>query len=361
MFRRYKDYLPLSLLPDDEEGTPYRPQKTDMRRRLLTRGLVLVSVVVNLYFVYSSFTAWPAPLDDYQSLNTHPVVEEKALSFKPPNPRDNAVVTGLYTDAFATAVATLGHTLNVANSSASRLLFYLPDKISKRALCIASVSGWDPIPIERIAPPFSGVHRHFLDQYSKLHLWTLDQRGYESVVYVDADALVRRNFDELFRLPFTFGAVPDVYTTAQGYVTSFNAGVMFLRPDTELYNDMVAKIATARYPAEQAEQAFLNLYFGAEVLRLPYAYNANLAIKKRTPALWDALQDEMRIMHFTMAKPFLQGDYAEVPLNQLERNAEKVARKKPAFKREIVEWLEAWHETRRVYRSKLDKCNALTE
>lgn len=68
MFRRYKDYLPLSILSDDEDGTPYRPQKTDMRRRLLTRGLILASVVVNLYFVYSTLTAWPAPLDDYQAL-----------------------------------------------------------------------------------------------------------------------------------------------------------------------------------------------------------------------------------------------------------------------------------------------------
>ncbi|RPD71927.1 nucleotide-diphospho-sugar transferase [Lentinus tigrinus ALCF2SS1-7] len=332
------------------------------RRRLLTYGFIAVSVFLNLYFCYSALTSWPTPLDNYQPLNTHPIVDETALSvFKPPNSQDNAVVTGLYTDAFASAVATLGHTLNVANSSAARLLFYLPDKISKRALCIATVSGWEPIPIERIAPPFKGVGRHFLDQYSKLHLWTLDQRGYKSVLYIDADALVRRNFDELFRLPHTFGAVPDVYTTAQGYTTAFNAGVMFLRPDSELFNDMVAKIATARYPAEQAEQAFLNLYFGAEAVRLPYAYNANLAIKGRTPALWDALQDEMRIMHFTMAKPFLQGDYAEVPLNQLERNAEKVARKKSTYKREIVEWLEAWHETRRVYRSKIDRCDALRD
>ena len=273
------------------------------------------------------------------------------------NRKGHAIVTGLYTDAFASAVATLGHTLNNANSSAARLLFYLPDKISKRALCVASVSGWEPVPIERIAPPYRGVHRHFLDQYSKLHLWTLDQRGYKSVVYVDADALVRRSFDELFRLPYTFAAVPDVYATAQGYVTAFNAGVMFLRPDTDLFHDMVAKIATARYPSEQAEQAFLNVYFGAEALRLPYAYNANLAIKKRTPQLWGALQDEMRIMHFTMAKPFLQGDYAEVPIEQLDRNADKVARKKAAFKEEIAEWLEAWHETKRKYGSKIARCS----
>ena len=100
-------------------------------------------------------------------------------------------MTGLYTDAFAPAVATLGHTLNRANSSASRLLFYLPDKISARALCIAKASGWEPVQIERIAPPFRGVHRHFLDQYSKLQLWTLDQRNFRAVVYLDADTLVR--------------------------------------------------------------------------------------------------------------------------------------------------------------------------
>ncbi|KAI0359569.1 nucleotide-diphospho-sugar transferase [Trametes cingulata] len=294
------------------------------------------------------------------SRNTHPIVDTAALpTIVPVNPHDHAVVSGLYTDAFATAVATLGHTLNVANSSASRILLYLPDKISRRALCIATVSGWEPVPIERIAPPFRGVHRHFLDQYSKLHLWTLDKKGLKSLVYVDADTLVRRNFDELFRLPYTFAAVPDVYATSQGYVTSFNAGVMFLRPDSALFDDMVRKIATARYPAEQAEQAFLNQYFGAEVLRLPYAYNANLAIKKRTPALWEGLQEEMRIMHFTMAKPFLQGDYDEVPMDQLERNVEKVARKKSAFRAEIMEWFEAWQETKRTYGSKLAKCNAL--
>lgn len=269
-------------------------------------------------------------------------------------------MTGLYTDAFATAVATLGHTLNVANSSASRLLFYLPEKISRRALCIATVSGWEPVPVERIAPPHSGVHRHFLDQYSKLHLWTLDTRGFKSVVYVDADTVVRRSFDELFRLPYSFAAVPDVYPGAQGYTTAFNAGVMMLRPDSALFRDMVGKIASAHYPAEQAEQAFLNHYFGAEALRLPYAYNANLAIKRRTPALWAGLQQEMRIMHYTMAKPFLQGDYDEVPMDRLEKNAERVMRKKSGYKEEIAEWLEQWLETRRTYGSKLAKCNALT-
>ncbi|KAI0629422.1 nucleotide-diphospho-sugar transferase [Trametes polyzona] len=358
---RYRDYVRLPSFADGDSTNPYRGKNTSDRRQRLLHAVVALSALANLWFCYVFFTSWPNPLDNYQALNRHPIVDSTALStVGPVNPHDHAIVTGLYTDAFATAVATLGHTLNLANSSASRILLYLPEKISRRALCIASVSGWEPVPIERIAPPFRGVHRHFLDQYSKLHLWTLDKRGIKSLVYVDADTIVRRSFDELFRLPYTFAAVPDVYASAEGYTTAFNAGVMFLRPDSALFADMVGKIATAHYPAEQAEQAFLNHYFGAEVLRLPYAYNANLAIKKRTPALWDGLREEMRVMHYTMAKPFLQGDYDEVPMDKLEKNAEKVARRKPAYREEIMEWLEQWQETRRTYSSKLAKCNALT-
>ena len=270
-------------------------------------------------------------------------------------------MTGLYTDAFASAVATLGHTLNNANSSAARLLFYLPDKVSPRALCIARASGWEPVPIERIAPPFRGVHRHFLDQYSKLNLWTLDQRGYRAVVYLDADTLVRRSFDELFRLPYTFAAVPDVYLSSSepGYRIDFNAGVLFLRPNSTLFTSMTTQIARAHYPTLEAEQAFLNLFFGAEALRLPYAYNANLAIRQRTPALWDALRAEARVVHYTTMKPFLQGDYAEVPLDKLAANAARVARKKPLWKQEAQEWVEAWEETYRIYGNEFARCQAL--
>lgn len=286
--------------------------------------------------------------------NTHPIIEQTAL--EPINPRDHAIVTGLYTDAFATAVATLGHTLNKANASAERILFYLPEKVSTRALCIASVSGFRPHKIERIPPPHPGVHSHFLDQYSKLRLWTLDKAGYKSVVYLDADTLVRGNFDELFRLPFTFGAVPDVYVGAPGYTVAFNAGVLFLRPSSALFEDMVRKIATARYPTFEAEQSFLNHYFGAEVLRLPYVYNGNVAVKERTPALWAGMQAQMRVVHYTLAKPFLAGDYELVPMDELEKNAERVARKKPVYREEVEAWAREWRETRERYKAELAKC-----
>ncbi|CCM03924.1 uncharacterized protein FIBRA_06076 [Fibroporia radiculosa] len=287
----------------------------------------------------------------------HPLVDARVEPI-PAHENENAIVTSLYTDAFAPAVATLGHTLNSINSTARRIMIYLPDKVSRRAVCIASVSGFVPHPVARIPPPHSGVHRHFLDQYSKLQLWTLDSIGVKSLVYVDADMLAYHNFDELFSLPYSFGAVPDVYLDGRGYSVGFNAGMLFLRPSTEVFQDMVSKIATARYPAEDAEQSFLNHYYGKEAVRLPYAYNANLAIKKRSPELWADLRKEARLVHYTLVKPFLQGDYAEVPLEMMHKNAQSKMRVHGGVLREeVAEWEESWSETEAMYGDGFATCH----
>ncbi|KAL6305164.1 nucleotide-diphospho-sugar transferase [Sparassis latifolia] len=295
--------------------------------------------------------------------NQHPIVDEKVvepLTFE--NSNEYAVVTGLYTDAFATAVATLGHTLNAANSTAARILLYLPERVSPRALCVATASGFRPHAVARIPPPHAGVHRHFLDQYSKLRLWTLDTIGVRALVYLDADTLVRRNFDELFSLPYAFAAVPDVFLDSRAFASSFNAGVLFLRPDSAVFEDMLPKIATAAYPAEDAEQSFLNHYFGMQALRLPYAYNANLAIKKRQPEMWRHLMAaDVRIVHYTLVKPFLTGDYAEVEMEKLDKNVESKKRARGgAFVEEVEEWGRAWRQTRRLYGDVFDQCRSAT-
>ena len=202
----------------------------------------------------------------------------------PIDPKRNAIVTTLYTNNFAAAVATLGHSLQKANTTARLIMLYIPDKISEEALCIATSSGFEPHAVTRIPPPRNGrgVHRHFMDQYTKLTIWTLDRLGIDAVVYLDADTLVKRNLDELFRLPHNFAAVPDIFLDSRGFTTSFNAGVMFIRTSTDVFHDMVEKIGTASYRAEDAEQSFLNHYYGAEVVRLPYVYNGNQALKKRS-------------------------------------------------------------------------------
>ena len=62
---------------------------------------------------------------------------------------------------------------------------------------------------------------------------------------------------------------------------------------------MRAALGVARYPRGFAEQALLNVFFAADMLRLPFTYNGNITIKDRTPAMWEGIRDDMRIIHYT--------------------------------------------------------------
>lgn len=263
---------------------------------------------------------------------------------------------------YTVPVATLGYSLQNAGTSARRILFHIRGRLSPRTLCIVRAAGWDLLEVELIPPPHNGkgIGHRFGDQYTKLHLWSLDSLlGVNRVVYLDADTLVRRNFDELFDLPFPFGAVPDVYGHL-GFKLNFNAGVLVLHPNHTTYESILARIADARYPPGEAEQAFLNLYFGADVVRLPYLYNANLAIRERSPALWDAMREEIRIVHYTSPKPFPK-DGKDLDGARLERSVEKARRARGGVHAEAIDWwMDTYIRFREQNRIVLEKCNRLS-
>lgn len=255
----------------------------------------------------------------------------------------------------------MGESINKANTSARRILIYLPDQVSSQALCIATATGFEPHPIARISPPRKGVSPRFIDQYTKLTLWTLDQLGVESLVYLDADTLVRRNFDELFALPYNFAAVPDVFIDRNevGWLVDFNAGVLFLRPSTEVFETMLTTIGSAQYPAAMAEQAYLNVFYSANAVRLPYAYNANLAIKVRSLEIWETIMQEARIVHYTLRKPFLTMKLKPVKdMDDLERNVVKVGNtlEHGLFRGEFDDWLAVWKATYQTYGEAFAQC-----
>jgi glycogenin glucosyltransferase len=91
-----------------------------------------------------------------------------------------------------------------------------------------------------------------------------------------------------------------------------------------MYESVLARMADARYPPGEAKQAFLNLYFGADIVHLPYVYNANLVINNRTPMLWDTMRNEMCIVHYTSPKPFPKDGKEIVDGTHLECLVEKV-------------------------------------
>lgn len=271
------------------------------------------------------------------------------------------VATSFFTDDFATAVAALGHSLNRVNTTARRLMMYIPEQVSPRGLCIASATGFEPYPVQRVEPPAGGkgVYYHFIDQYTKLRLWELEEVGARAVVYLDADMLVLRNFDELYGLPYNFAAGLDVYTSRKGFTFQFNAGLLFLRPRTALFREFMKLIETAKYWRHEAEQAFLNTFYAKDVVKLPYAYNANLAIKARNAKVWDGIKKDIRVIHYTMVKPFTRDnkDYAAVPMRELEANARRRSTEFGGiFAEEMDIWAQAWHETYEQYGQKLEDC-----
>ena len=279
-----------------------------------------------------------------------------------PSPETHAVVSALFSDSYSIAVAVLGHSARHANVSARLILPYLDGRVSSRALCIARAVGWEPHAVPFIPPPHDGkgIYYRFKDVYTKLNLWSLDKMGIDRLVYLDADTLVRKNFDELFDIPFNFAAVPDVYGDNRGFAITFNTGVLVLRPDTTMLDDIKRKLETAEYPLGEADQAFLNLYFAGTGVRLPYAYNANLAIKKRSAALWEALKEEMRIVHYTLVKPFFpESGFSKILTS--EELGEAMARAENQYEglyRDEIGWWRAAYE--RMMRDKggvIDDCS----
>lgn len=340
--------------------------------RILASILVVASLCINFFFIFAPAPPplppaepepqphnpdlRPNPVDRYQALHHSPIIDE-AWGHVPLNRKEHAVVTVLTDDAFASAVATLGHSIHKANITARLIMLYLPEFVSQTSLCVATASGFVPQPVSRVAPP-EGVNGHFAETFTKLHLWRLDQKGIKSLVYLDADTLVRRNFDELFSLPFNFAAVPDVYLDDRGFTLGFNSGIMYLRPSTAVYEDMVAKIYTADYPRWEADQAFLNIYFGNEVIRLPYAYNGNLAMKWRAGRMWKETQNEQRIVHFTLTKPFVGEGYSVIPIEDMEKHVMEVAEQswEGAFGKEMRWWREMFSEMRQEFGEELNLC-----
>lgn len=280
------------------------PTRHVHKRYFALGGLTLLFGVVAIWRILSPNALYTA-LDNYQRINPHPVaLEGESTSITSSSNR--AVVSTLYSDSYAIGVAVLGYSIRSTNVSARLILPYLEERVSANALCIVRAAGWEPHSVAFIPPPHhgEGVHPRFGDQFTKLNIWTFDQLGIKSLVYLDADTLVLRNFEELFELGFSFAAVPNVYGGRRGFIISFNAGVLAIKPSTEVFQDMRRNIATARYPPTEAEQAFLNVHYGAKGVRLPYVYNMNLAIKKRSSTLWGELMDEGKIVHYTLHKPF---------------------------------------------------------
>lgn len=181
----------------------------------------------------------------------------------------------------------------------------------------------------------------------------------DGLVYLDADTLVLKNFDEVFDMPWKFAAAPDVWEGNRGMTLEFNAGVLFLRPDKNTFERMLDVLPTTRFPLFFAEQAFLNQYFAGKTVTLPSVYNANIVSKKRYPEMWKALWDgeEVRVIHYTVVKPFVGPKFREIGVGEVGKRVKDVAASQGGLYREEVEkWGDMWRETKATYTRIEEEC-----
>lgn len=114
-------------------------------------------------------------------------------------------------------------------------------------------------------------HRHNLN---KLHLWSWTE--YEKILFIDADVVCKGSLKELWEMPGDFAAAPDVWHNVLTD-NKFNSGVIVFKPDMEEFRKLVSKVSDPKYHSpNDADQAFLNVYYRFRYFGLPYKYNFNL-------------------------------------------------------------------------------------
>ncbi len=154
--------------------------------------------------------------------------------------------------------------------------------------------------LHSLAPFTKGMKPLFhdpLDNFVKLRLWQLTD--YKRVVFLDADAIVVKNIDDLFKRN-EFDAAPNLYETMED-MNRLNSGVFVARPDLATYDDMLTSLDIPGVFWRRTDQTFLESYF-PDWRGLPYTDNCLQYVYFNLPELWQ--WDKIRVVHYQYEKPW---------------------------------------------------------
>ena len=107
--------------------------------------------------------------------------------------------------------------------------------------------------VEAVSNPYMNVPKYesrFKSVLTKLYVFSLVE--YTKVVFIDADALVLDNPDDMFEC--------GKFCAAFINPCAFNSGVMVLEPSMDVFNDMISKLSSLT-SYDGGDQGFLNQYY----------------------------------------------------------------------------------------------------
>jgi glycogenin glucosyltransferase len=211
----------------------------------------------------------------------------------------------LTSDEYLRGMLALGESLkeNTRQDYTLISLILEQSQLSLKTLDLLGRFGWEICIVPRIPPPKEeSVFPRFRDQFTKFALWAWVE--FERVVYFDADCLAVGDISNLFAIKESFGAARD-YASGE-FRESFNMGVFSIHPDIgEFARLMDIRTWFLDYKLDMAEQGLLQAIYNPWH-EIDMQYNANLAIYLQDNALWESRKNSIKVIHYTMEKPFLK-------------------------------------------------------
>jgi len=228
--------------------------------------------------------------------------------------KPTAIITMMTSDDFLPGVQCLFYSLASKNCHNADKIVLVTDAISKPTrIQLKRIRGLAIREVEAIPNPHAStckVEGWVNSGYTKLRVWELEE--YSRAIYLDADCLVVGSLERLFSCSSGedwngFSAVPDVFPPDK-----FNAGVMVLKPNSEVFRDMMEKINLPSH--DNGDTGFLNSYFSdwysdmPPSSRLPFGLNAQRILHwfthSREPGYWDVI-NPLDVVHYSSSpKPW---------------------------------------------------------
>ncbi|KAI1004306.1 hypothetical protein K3495_g3908 [Podosphaera aphanis] len=183
---------------------------------------------------------------------------------------EDVYATLLLNDIYLPGALVLAHSLRDAGTTKKLAVLVTTESVSIDGMLELRKLFDYVIPVERITNE-SPEKLHLMNRpdlhstFTKILLWK--QLQFRKIVYVDSDMIALRAPDELFDLPHTFSAAPDI-----GWPDIFNSGLMVLSPNIDEYYALL-EMAQNGISFDGADQGLLNMHFSNSYNRLSFTYN----------------------------------------------------------------------------------------
>lgn len=146
--------------------------------------------------------------------------------------------------------------------------------------------------VNKITNPSTKGQSRFAGTYTKLRAFEI--KGYDRLTFIDSDAVVLKDVDDLFE-GVGFCAAPDLGLQPVPAIKNFNSGVFSFSPKDIDFSDMLN--ASMSFDSDDGgDQGFLNRYFDGQVTYLPVAYNTLKRALVYHPELISI--NDVKVLHF---------------------------------------------------------------